>query len=420
MGLKTAHKLLRQCGSVARALSAARMEGMKVPPSYQKEFEMAEKTFVYQRVFHRSTTTGQVRMVTLTPCEGQTGVESQDCIGPLLPDHLLDSIARGDVDPITKKSLVENESSIQIGISRSKSSSFYAVSKPKWIRETQSAGQKTLDTFFSRNNHNANEQASSSSSLSNHPMRKPLGNVTNTVSASLIEEAVASQAPLEKSKYFAASPMLASSPVFDQQAQFDDLASFTPTQRKGSLTRRLSTDSGEISSPASSSIKRTRERLLSSPFIDVADDTPSPNTSPTLIRPRKKIVEGSKSPISQESDIEEDNISSSNVNNSLLAQFAYQYTPTATQGNNTLKRQVSNIAPGTSSSSSSKKRLTALLQFQNEEEDVFNEIHEQTTPLVRRTHSDSSSRAIPYSSSNNNNTSISRPYSLKRVQTSNR
>lgn len=206
MGLKTAHRLLKQCGSVARALSAARMEGFKVPATYQRDFEMAEKTFVYQRVFHRSSTTGQTRMVTLTPCTGQAGIEDEDCIGPLLPEELVDAISRGEVDPITKEPIVDLVPMSPPMMNRSKSMAATTTisntaSKPKWIRETQSAGQKTLDNFFSKGR--PVEKQSTATML-----RKPLAPMTNTASTSTsLTAEVMERSAVEKSKYFAASTL---------------------------------------------------------------------------------------------------------------------------------------------------------------------------------------------------------------------
>ncbi|EJU02298.1 PIN domain-like protein, partial [Dacryopinax primogenitus] len=52
MGLKTAHRLLRQWKTVDRVLQHVRREGkMKVPKRYQQDFEMAELAFVFQRVY---------------------------------------------------------------------------------------------------------------------------------------------------------------------------------------------------------------------------------------------------------------------------------------------------------------------------------------------------------------------------------
>ncbi|PWN33803.1 PIN domain-like protein, partial [Meira miltonrushii] len=51
MGLKTANQMLRQYGSVARVLNVALTMGMQVPTNYREQFERAERTFVYQRVF---------------------------------------------------------------------------------------------------------------------------------------------------------------------------------------------------------------------------------------------------------------------------------------------------------------------------------------------------------------------------------
>lgn len=233
---------------------------------YQKDFERAEKTFVYQRVFHRSSTTGQTRMVTLTPITGQGGIEEEDCIGPMLPDALVEAVSRGEVDPITKLPIVDLNPSSPARRSNSTpstiSSSFYAAPKPKWIRETKSAGQKTLDTFFARGQ---------TAVVADTAARPPLRTVTNVAAAPLATGGQAStdvweKAPDEKSRYFASATMTANQSSPDLRlGESAHLATFTPTQVRRRLSRCSSTESGEISSPASCSRKRASDQLQSSP-----------------------------------------------------------------------------------------------------------------------------------------------------------
>ena len=52
IGLKTAHALLRKHRTVPNVLKAIRLEGKKsIPKGYQEMFDMAEKAFLYQRVY---------------------------------------------------------------------------------------------------------------------------------------------------------------------------------------------------------------------------------------------------------------------------------------------------------------------------------------------------------------------------------
>lgn len=158
MGLKTAHKLLKRFKTVSKALSAARMDGMKVPTTYEEDFERAEKTFVYQRVFDRDEE-GVFRLVTLTPASTYDGnLKADDCIGAELPEHLAKGIARGDIDPIThlpiENLLTRVSSSSVAGVRSSKvfssSSTKRTMSAPSRLNKQvkPEAGQRGIKGFF--------------------------------------------------------------------------------------------------------------------------------------------------------------------------------------------------------------------------------------------------------------------------------
>ena len=52
IGLKTAHALLRKHKTVPNVLKAIRLEGKKsIPKGYQEMFDIAEKAFLFQRVY---------------------------------------------------------------------------------------------------------------------------------------------------------------------------------------------------------------------------------------------------------------------------------------------------------------------------------------------------------------------------------
>jgi hypothetical protein len=409
MGLKTAHRLLKQCGSVARALSAARMEGMKIPATYQKDFEMAEKTFVYQRVFHRSSTNGQIRMVTLTPCAGHSDIDEEKCIGPIISESMVNAIALGDMDPITRKPILDlTRSPPRRSTSTPNRSSFYAAAaKPQSTKSGPPAGQKTLDTFFSHSQNVVSKIESSSSRL-------PLKAVTNTTlgrTEQSVTDCFPENVPEEQSKYFT-TMTVQSSPNLEHE-EIAHLATFTPTQSKRHLTRSMSTDSGEISSPASSAKKGTIDQLQSSPLLD-----DSPITSPTLTRPHKKsaLEKADFSTIKyefrrEESDIEEDD----GIDVGFLQQFAFQQTPvlqrrattTSTTTTTTLKREkVNNLIRSASTSSNKKTKAQLQLHDEEEAENFFDAQTPSMTSMQRRTNSESS-----------RTTTIGRVIPLKRAHT---
>ena len=64
IGLKTAWTLLRKHKTVENMISALRLEGKKkIPKDYLDAFRLAEKVFLYQRVYDPT----QERLVHLTP-----------------------------------------------------------------------------------------------------------------------------------------------------------------------------------------------------------------------------------------------------------------------------------------------------------------------------------------------------------------
>ena len=51
VGLKTAYKYIKKWNTPERAIRQARFDGLKVPLNYEKDFERARATFLYQRVY---------------------------------------------------------------------------------------------------------------------------------------------------------------------------------------------------------------------------------------------------------------------------------------------------------------------------------------------------------------------------------
>ncbi|KZO95426.1 PIN domain-like protein [Calocera viscosa TUFC12733] len=104
MGLKTAHRLLRQWKTVDRVVQHVRREGkMKVPLRYQEEFEMAELAFVYQRVYcpleqklvHLNTKTWEL----------DWNDAKEAYVGEDLDTKIAQGIASGEICPITREPL---------------------------------------------------------------------------------------------------------------------------------------------------------------------------------------------------------------------------------------------------------------------------------------------------------------------------
>lgn len=100
MGLKTAYRLIRKHKTPERVIKMLQFDGKsKVPDNYLADFKQAELTFLYQRVFCPE----KQELVFLTEPDPSIDVESMPFIGAPVQPRLAQSIARGNVNPITKK-----------------------------------------------------------------------------------------------------------------------------------------------------------------------------------------------------------------------------------------------------------------------------------------------------------------------------
>lgn len=270
MGLKTAHKLLKRFKTVSKALSAARMDGMNVPPTYERDFERAEKTFVYQRVFDRDEQ-GHFRLVTLTPASSYEGdLDADDCIGADLPEELAKGIARGDIDPITRlpvEGLLTRTSSASAGPMSSNSSSKKTINRAysapsRFNKQAKpEPGQRGIKGFFAVAK---GESSNSCSRQQETPSRAPLA--PKSVNQSVAKQSSSDAVEDEASKFFAK--------VSPAKEADTSLATFTPRSKRQRTDSLASADS--VSSPASSAHVSPQARklkdLLSSDPVDVDTD----------------------------------------------------------------------------------------------------------------------------------------------------
>ncbi|OQD82000.1 hypothetical protein PENANT_c024G00442 [Penicillium antarcticum] len=100
MGLKTAYRVIRKHKTVEKALRMLQFEGQfRVPADYQANFNQAELTFLYQRVFcHKAE-----KLVTLTLPEEGTNLDELPYIGGDMEPEIAVGVSRGDLDPTTKE-----------------------------------------------------------------------------------------------------------------------------------------------------------------------------------------------------------------------------------------------------------------------------------------------------------------------------
>ncbi|KAK5685979.1 Rad2 nuclease [Elasticomyces elasticus] len=103
MGLKTAYRLVRKHKVVDRVVRMAQFEGkMKVPAGYLEAFAKAEHTFLYQWVFCPEAR----RLITLNPVPAELNIEAMPYVGKDVEPDLAAGVAKGDLDPNTKKRLI--------------------------------------------------------------------------------------------------------------------------------------------------------------------------------------------------------------------------------------------------------------------------------------------------------------------------
>ncbi|KAL3482430.1 PIN domain-like protein [Aspergillus californicus] len=103
IGLKTAYRSIRTYRNVERALKMLQFDSQyHVPPDYLQNFKQAELTFLYQRVFCPKAG----RLVTLTVPEDDVKLEELSFIGGDMAAEIAVGVARGDLDPATKETLV--------------------------------------------------------------------------------------------------------------------------------------------------------------------------------------------------------------------------------------------------------------------------------------------------------------------------
>ncbi|KAF5582989.1 exonuclease 1 [Fusarium pseudocircinatum] len=102
IGLKTAHRMLRKTKAPERIVRMVQMQGKRVSENYLTEFYQAELTFLHQWVFCPT----KRELVHLTDLDGERTAEEMPFIGAFVEPAIARSIARGDMNPITKTLIV--------------------------------------------------------------------------------------------------------------------------------------------------------------------------------------------------------------------------------------------------------------------------------------------------------------------------
>jgi exonuclease-1 len=189
MGLKTAYRVIRKHKTVEKALRMLQFEGQfRVPVDYQANFNQAELTFLYQRVFcHKAE-----KLVTLCPPEEGINLDELPYIGGDMEPEIAIGVSRGDLDPTTKepiciKPLANNKWSLGINRrqtlgtsselkSRKPINSFFTPKRTPLAELdpnslTPSPSQQRLLDRNSNNSWQANPAPSRSNSVRSTPLR---------------------------------------------------------------------------------------------------------------------------------------------------------------------------------------------------------------------------------------------------------
>ncbi|KAI1108033.1 hypothetical protein F5Y14DRAFT_141637 [Nemania sp. NC0429] len=103
LGLKTAHRLLRKHKTIERIIRTLQFEGKhRIPADYLALFYQAEQTFLYQWAFCPTSK----QLVNLSALPSDLSLDKLPFIGTCVEPELARRIATGDVNPITKQTIV--------------------------------------------------------------------------------------------------------------------------------------------------------------------------------------------------------------------------------------------------------------------------------------------------------------------------
>ncbi|KAF9584229.1 hypothetical protein BGW38_007150 [Lunasporangiospora selenospora] len=152
MGLKTAQRLLRRLKTADKVIRHIRMEvtSTRVQPDYEDSFRKADHTFLYARVYdpssksmvHLNTVPDDLVDMTLT--------DEFDFLGPALEQKVVEDIATGKINPITKVAFTSSSVQSQSRTPRSS----YPGKENKIILNAQSKlsmpSTKSIHTYFAK------------------------------------------------------------------------------------------------------------------------------------------------------------------------------------------------------------------------------------------------------------------------------
>lgn len=111
LGLKTAYKLVKSHGTIARILPLLQVRHGPLPDGYAQMFERALLTFRHQRVWNADSGTASY----LTPLPSDIDERDTHFVGPAISPSRAAGIACGDLNPHTGESFITQGSTIAAG-----------------------------------------------------------------------------------------------------------------------------------------------------------------------------------------------------------------------------------------------------------------------------------------------------------------
>ncbi|CZT01415.1 related to exodeoxyribonuclease 1 [Rhynchosporium graminicola] len=105
MGLKTAYRMVRKHKTIEKVIRMLSFDGkFHVPKTYLEQFRQAEFTFLHQRVFCPQART----LVLHTTPEQPLDLDKMPFLGADIEPGIAQGVARGDLNPMTKKPIVNH------------------------------------------------------------------------------------------------------------------------------------------------------------------------------------------------------------------------------------------------------------------------------------------------------------------------
>ncbi|KAI8964225.1 hypothetical protein F5Y11DRAFT_316985 [Daldinia sp. FL1419] len=140
LGLKTAHRMIRKHKTPEKVVRMLQFDGKyRVPTDYLKLFHQAEQTFLHQWVFCPKAN----KLVNFTQISPDVKIDELPFIGPFIEPDTARGIAAGDINPITKQTIVLQ--TLPSPRKRTASGSARNMPQTRTVREPTG---KPIDSYF--------------------------------------------------------------------------------------------------------------------------------------------------------------------------------------------------------------------------------------------------------------------------------